>query len=271
MNSQQKIFEFNVIDAWRYSNSLPTKTELMKCSSNIPRYSIMEWFDDYLLKLSKQKDFSSVFDKINCWIGITSESIDGNLFADSKMRDSTKCKKFIALITTDTWERSFSPPSLFEYLTVTTFKYALTSVVSISGIIWEEHSKLTTNACIYDSVMWKLSRRFSISSPNICRNCQIRIDQIDHLVNEKYGDRFTLNKDILKIISKEWLGNITQRNTPIFNLKRDYKYDIDRNSGLYKNFFERFKDNVSENLSSWVIGTLITGVVGGILILAGLK
>ena len=67
------------------------------------------------------------------------------------------------------------------------------------------------------------------------------------------------------------MGTPDERNTPLFNLKKDYKYDIDRNSGLYKNFFEKFRDGIVDNLPQWIIGTLISGIIGGLLIILGLK
>ena len=51
------------------------------------------------------------------------------------------------------------------------------------------------------------------------------------------------------------MGKIDERNTPLFNLKRDYKFDLDRNSGLNKTFLERCRDSVADNLPQWIVGT----------------
>jgi len=40
-----------------------------------------------------------------------------------------------------------------------------------------------------------------------------------------------LFKNVKEVLSMKWLGSIEERNTPLYNLKRNYRYDVDRNSG----------------------------------------
>ena len=44
-----------------------------------------------------------------------------------------------------------------------------------------------------------------------------------------------------------------------------YKYDIDRNSGFYKDWMEKFRESVSNKLAEWTIGNILGGTIGGIV------
>jgi hypothetical protein len=62
-----------------------------------------------------------------------------------------------------------------------------------------------------------------------------------------------------------------KRDSPIYNLKKNYKYGIDKHNGFYKNRIEKFQDSVMDNLPQWIVGTIITGIITGILVILGIN
>lgn len=56
----------------------------------------------------------------------------------------------------------------------------------------------------------------------------------------------------------DWIGDINKRNSPLYNLQRNYGYSIDRNSGFNKKWWEKIRDNMIENVHEWTIGAIIT-------------
>jgi hypothetical protein len=79
-----------------------------------------------------------------------------------------------------------------------------------------------------------------------------------------------LLRNLESVLNNTWMGSPDQRNTPFYNLKRNYRYDIDRNSGFHKNLIEKFQDSIIDNLPQWIVGTLIAGIIGGILAIMGI-
>jgi len=56
-----------------------------------------------------------------------------------------------------------------------------------------------------------------------------------------------LSQQIEKALSRGWMGSPEKRETPFYNLKRIYKYDVDHNSGFNKKPLERFRDSIIDN------------------------
>jgi hypothetical protein len=267
LNVIQTLFQFNIIK--RYGEDiLPPKEDLEKDQ-------IIDWFDDLVDRISKREKL----DNICGWIGITSRNLPGSLFALSRFRDDPKSKsqRNVTLITTDVWEKSFSPPSVFEYVIFVIFKNAIFFLSNNFGHDLSPEETLTNHAwsitrgCIYDGSLFKANRRFGISTPNLCMDCIDRIKKLDQSINKNTKVHIPVYEGISKVLNKDWMGKPDERGTPLFNLKKDYKYDIDRNSGLYKSFFEKFRDSTVDNLPQWIVGTLISGVIGGLLIVFGLN
>ena len=81
------------------------------------------------------------------------------------------------MITTDQWERSFSPPSVFEYVTFVVFKIAISflqndfenALPSTSLIRYHDWS--ITRGCVFDGSWFKAHRRFGISTLTLCIEC----------------------------------------------------------------------------------------------------
>lgn len=48
-------------------------------------------------------------------------------------------------------------------------------------------------------------------------------------------------------------------------MKKNYKYDVDRNSGFFKRPFEKLKDSILDNGAEWTIGTIATSVLSAVV------
>jgi len=59
------------------------------------------------------------------------------------------------------------------------------------------------------------------------------------------------------------MGDFETRDSPIYNIKKIYGYDVDANSGYYKKWWEYARDSIKENSIVW----LITGILSGVLAL----
>jgi hypothetical protein len=58
-----------------------------------------------------------------------------------------------------------------------------------------------------------------------------------------------------------------KKDSPLYNIKKNYGYDINRNSDFNKKWWEIIRDSILENTAGWVLGTLVFGIITGILIL----
>jgi hypothetical protein len=58
-----------------------------------------------------------------------------------------------------------------------------------------------------------------------------------------------------------------KKDSPLYNIKKNYGYDINRNSGFNKKWWEIIRGGILENTAGWVLGTLVSGIITGILIL----
>ena len=259
MNFVQKIFDFNIVEVdFKFKDSLLDQ-ELIKRKNDY----IFDWFDDLLAKKS-EKSLKEIDQNIDYWIGITSKSVHKNWFFETKFKNTTRSNKTFGIITTDTWEKSYSPPSVFEYIVITIFEICLGALSYDYGGSFFTHEQWITKGCLNDFTNLKPHRRTIISNPNLCEECKYKLDDLDKTIRNFYKE-ISLKKDVQNILSKTWMGDPNLRESPLFNLKKNFKYDIDRNSGFYKNTKEKVRDTIIENLPQWVIGSLLTSVITGIV------
>lgn len=54
------------------------------------------------------------------------------------------------------------------------------------------------------------------------------------------------------------MGGPKDRDTPVYNLKKIYNNDIDRNSGYYKRWTEKIRYSIQDNTAPWIVGGLIS-------------
>jgi hypothetical protein len=62
-----------------------------------------------------------------------------------------------------------------------------------------------------------------------------------------------------------------KKDSPLYNIKKNYGYDINRNSGFNMKWWETIRDSILENTAGWILGTLVSGIITGILILLGMR
>lgn len=206
-------------------------------------------------------------------IGITSVSIDppthpedeGYFFRISKNDSEQRA----ALVTSKDWDRNFSPPSLFEYIVFSVFTCSLYFIAHDFGSDLKPHKD---KGCLFDYTYYKPYRRILVSSPILCTSCRNILGELESTITRKCpGEEVPLLSNINVVLNRKWMGSPDERDSPLFNLKKNYKYDVDRNSGFYKGTLEIFKDSIIDNLPQWIVGTIVVGLIGGILAIFHLK
>ena len=75
----------------------------------------------------------------------------------------------------------------------------------------------------------------------------------------------SINEELSNIISKKWMGSRDEKDTVIYNIMKNYRYNLDRNSGFYKKWWEYARDSIRENSVVW----LTTGIIGVIFLIIG--
>ena len=59
------------------------------------------------------------------------------------------------------------------------------------------------------------------------------------------------------------MGDPDLRDSPLFNLTKNFKYDVDHNSGFYESRREKIRDIIIENIPQWTIGSFLTSIITG--------
>lgn len=187
-----------------------------------------------LLKLEKSPDFL---------LGIVNFPIDYNQFCSHDEHEN------IAVITTAEWNKYFSPPSVFEYLLGMIMSELVFMHPKLNPHL-ESHDE--TRGCMFDYAENKHDVRVDVGLGYICDQCKaiIRNDCEPGFLEE-----------ITKIVSREWMGNLNSPGTMAYDLKRYYKFDIDRDSGFNKSFWEKVKDHFAE-LPKEIIVAVISVLIG---------
>ena len=162
------------------------------------------------------------------FIGITNVSMGENLF--------WYIQKNMAIITTDTWEKLFSPPSLFEYI-IHSLTGALVQMISVTETSRLIGSHRDTRGCLMDYTFFKKDDKVDISLGYICDKCKSQIKEV-------------LGKDLAlcveKMSSREWIGEVEQTGSVAHSLKKFFKLDLNKDTGFYKTFWERAKEHLPE-------------------------
>lgn len=156
-NSVQKIFEFQII-THEYSDvyfSVPPKDD--------ENGRFFQWFDDEINKFEKSSD--GVTYGIDYWIAITSVPLGYYRFVRSQKRDNGESDRVFWVMTTDVWEQKHTPPSLFEYITITAIMCSINFISNDFGSSLFFHKRLKTKGCIFDFTVMKEHRRIMVSNP----------------------------------------------------------------------------------------------------------
>ena len=113
MNRVQNLFDFQVITIQLFENfQLPAEhTKGLD--------ELLNWLDSEVSKFenSKGKEY-----KIDYWFGITSVKDEHNWFYKISEKEGERSGKRLGIITSYRWEEMhYSPPSVFEYVTLSVF------------------------------------------------------------------------------------------------------------------------------------------------------
>ena len=247
MNSIQNLFEFQVITLYVPSDyTLPDKTE-----------NIFDWFKE-LVGSTKLKEFG-----IKDWIGITSENLPGNLLLESERIDE---ENTASIITSYKWQKLRSPPSVFEHIVISILNvalYALDMQFNDDPDNSFLNSHYATRGCLFDYVDWLQHARIGVANPQICSSCKNDLLSLAEEIKTRTKSKIQIIDEINKVLSREWMGDFETRDSPIYNIKKIYGYDVDANSGYYKKWWEYARDSIKENSIVW----LITGILSGVLAL----
>lgn len=186
--------------------------------------------------------------KVDYYIGITSIKIGKEEELFWTVKDNT------AIITIEGWEKIYSPPSVFEYI-----------IQSIAGVLVRMSSNIQTKkpiiehalarGCILDDAYDKKDNKIDVSLGYICEECKSKI-------SFSLGEHFLAA--ITKLCSNECLGDIETKETVAYNLKKFYKVDINRNSGINKSAWGKTRDSFLD-LPKEIIAIGVTGLVALII------
>lgn len=195
-------------------------------------------------------------------IVIITNNFDNNFFFNS-------CENS-AVITTDIWDKYFSPPSLFEYLMHSIICCLIYSQKllkhrelseKMKSIYIDSHSD--TRGCIADFTRNKNDDRIDILLGYICEKHQNEIKLF-------YGEQYLI--ETLAILERKWIGSISDKDSVAYNLMHVFKFNINKDSGFNKTFWQKCEDkfyDIPGNLTSEVLKIIMTAVITYLLIKYG--
>jgi hypothetical protein len=277
INNNQKIFNFKLIDIGR------GKLSHIALTPDQP----VSWEGQFTSKLYELiTRIKSVNDyrkwNIDYWLGITNltiNSTDENFWRhsyylvwnsnaiskDGKLEKATDTRdEIMGMVTSKSWEKKNSPPSVFEFISIASFMCSLHFLNKEYGGNLEGHS---TSGCIFDHTLRTNYLRISTSNPFVCSPCQTKLESLERIIRGRhYNNVPSLLDNVNKILSRKWMGSQSEINSPIYNLKKNYKYDVEKNSGYYKGIREKFKESVADKLADWTLGNVVGGIIGGLLV-----
>jgi hypothetical protein len=238
LNKLQSIFEFCFpdVDDKLFAGADPAKDDLFEIFKEARKQEAKDVADD-----EEEQVYIEEGDP-EYYIIIVGTALRDALFAD--WSDDT------ALITTDRWEKEYSPPSVYEYL--------LNSVCASLILLDKEidlDTHMATRGCALDYTAVKDDTKIDAAIGYLCDDCKEKILKAK-------GESFLF--EFNKMIDRTWVGNIGTAESVAYNLQRYFKYNIDKDSGFNKTFRERMMDHLTEVPEKILLG-LITGVIGVLL------
>lgn len=205
-NPAQELFEFSFPD---------TSISIFKSKGSVIHEKTVE-------HLKAQVSKSNLQDEYDYWIAIINNKFSSNYFFRHEQN--------YAVITTDVWEKSFTPPSVFEYL----FQSIVTCLLYFDTCK-DLKSHSATTGCLMDLTRNKIDDKINILTGYICSNHRkVILSNSD----ENYLD------SILDLLKYKWLGQSTEFGSVSYNLRHVYNFDINKDSGFEKSFFKRVKEDL---------------------------
>lgn len=197
------------------------------------------------------------------YIAIITNSFNNNFFFNAEKRTS--------VITTDIWDKHFSPPSLFEYLLHCIFtcliysqNHSKEAELSDDQMLINIGSHRDTRGCIADFTRQKYDDRIDIILGYIC-------EEHSEEIRCYYGQEYL--EQIQYVIERKWIGDIQEKESVAYNLKHIFKFDINKDSGFNKNWWEKMQNKFYEipgTLTGEIFKIIITALLTYFLIKWGL-
>lgn len=278
INNNQKLFNFKLIEIGKgkLKDITVRSDELVAWEGEFTSK-----LDELITRIKNVKDYPRW--NIDYWLGITNLTInygsDNNLWSGSyylvwNSNELTKNAQIInplnttneimGMVSSKFWEKKNSPPSVFEFISIASFMCSLHFLSREYEANLEGHS---TSGCIFDHTLSTKYSRISTSNPFVCGPCQAKIQILERIIRRRHSnDVPSLLDNVKEILSRRWMGSQSEIDSPIYNLKKNYKYDVEKNSGYYKGFREKFKESVSDKLADWTLGNVLSGVIGGLIV-----
>ena len=204
----------------------------------------------------KTKDYSHI-------IAIITGSFDNNYFFNATDNSS--------IITTDIWDKYFSPPSLFEYLLHSIYCCLIYSQKTLPNRQISEKAKSIciashsdTRGCVADFTRNKFDDRIDITLGYIC-------DEHKAEIIEVFGEEYL--KEATLILERKWIGKIEDKDSVAFNLKHVFKFDINKDSGFNKTWLDKIKDkfyDIPADLTGEILKVIMTALLTYYLVKFGL-
>lgn len=234
------------------------------CFPDIEVYSFDEKITNFKNASKKFEDFvNNKTDKYDHLIGIITSRFDNNYFFNATDNSS--------IITTDIWDKYFSPPSLFEYLLHSIYCCLIYSQKTLPDKQLSDKAKTInigshrdTRGCVADFTRNKFDDRIDITLGYIC-------DEHKEEILEIFGDEYL--KETILILERRWIGNIEENNSVAYNLKHVFKFDINKDSGFNKNWLDKVKEkfyDIPADLTGEVLKVVMTALLTYYLIKFGL-
>jgi hypothetical protein len=215
VNQIQSTYEFNFPDI---DDDYPFTTEKVNFDSSHKK----------VISFTKKNNLDS-----DHFITIITNSFNNNYFFNANKKTS--------VITTDVWDKHFSPPSLFEYLLHCIFTCLIYSQNTLNnGSLTAQQSEIDicshteTKGCLADLTRLKKDDKVAISLGYIC-------DEHKEEITTYYGENYL--KELEFVIKREWIGNINDKESVAYNLKHIFKFNILKDSGFNKTWLEKVTES----------------------------
>jgi len=231
LNKIQKCFEFEFPEVEQKTSYFLPKT------GSLEKRDIFTKFSEMINQLKREGNLQVEPD---LFVGITSVKLTKNFFWT--VEDN------FSVITTVDWEKLFSPPSVFEYLT----HCIIGSVIQMAHPLVGSHHE--TRGCLLDFTLFKRDDKVSILLGYICDSCIYNIEKF-------------LGKDIVDCIksmcSRNWIGEIEDPDSVAHGMKKFFKVDLDKDTGFYKTPWEKIKESFIE-LPKEIILIVLSAFLGAL-------
>ena len=159
------------------------------------------------------------------------------------------------MITTKDWKKMFAPPSIFEYI-VQSIAGVLITMMDNSGTL---DSHTSTRRCCLDYTRLKEEAKVGISLGYICADCKSKI-------KDKLGKK--VFECINTINSMDWLGEVGDKGTVAYDLKKYFRIDLNKDTGFTKTTTDKIKSlllGLSESAIEKAVLIVVAFLIGLIL------